>query len=194
MKTAGELVILKKHLLLTNMILRHRERPHPMDLFRSLTGDVIAKSLDGHLARQKAIVSNISNADTPNFRHREVDFQSDLRHAIASAKASNAVFEPSASNQTPLAMQGSDPLHFNYNAHDSLQQHLAQNAYHGAEKIAAAGITPTQNETFKYRNDGNGVDLEREMVALTKNASMFQALIAFQSRQNQQIKGVLAEQ
>jgi hypothetical protein len=28
MKTAGELVILKKHLLLTNMILRHRERDH----------------------------------------------------------------------------------------------------------------------------------------------------------------------
>jgi flagellar basal body rod protein FlgB len=38
------------------------------------------------------------------------------------------------------------------------------------------------------------VDLEREMVALTKNSSMFQALIAFQSRQNQQIKGVIAEQ
>ncbi|MFN9691306.1 MAG: flagellar basal body rod protein FlgB [Vampirovibrionales bacterium] len=165
-----------------------------MDLFRSLTGDVIAKSLDGHLARQKAIVSNISNAETPNYRYRGVNFQGDLRQAIASAKGAGSSFENVASNQTPLAMYGTDPLHFNYKPNDSLQQHLAQNAYDGAEKITGASITPTQNVTFKYRNDGNGVDLEREMVALTKNSSMFQALIAFQSRQNQQIKGVIAEQ
>jgi flagellar basal-body rod protein FlgB len=165
-----------------------------MDLFRSLTGDVIAKSLDGHMARQKAIVSNISNAETPNYRHRDVSFQGDLRQAIASAKGEGSSLENIASNQTPLAMQGTDPLHFNFQANDSLQQYLAQNAYEGAEKIAKTGITSTQNENFKYRNDGNGVDLEREMVALTKNASKFQALISFQSRANQQLKGVIAEQ
>jgi len=146
------------------------------------------------MARQKAIVSNISNAETPNYRHRDVSFQGDLRHAIELAKRGESSIGEIASNQTPLAMQGTDPLHFNYQANDSLQQYLAQNAYEGAEKIARTGISSTQNEGFKYRNDGNGVDLEREMVAMTKNASKFQALIAFQSRLNQQLKGVISEQ
>ena len=165
-----------------------------MDLFRSLTGDVIAKSLDGHFSRQKAIVSNVSNAETPNYRHRDVDFQGDLRQAIASAKQGGNSLGTIANNQEPLLLQGIDPLHFNYKGNDSLQQHLAQNAYNGAEIIAGTNIKSTRNEEFNYRNDGNGVDLEREMVAMTKNTSMFQALIAFQSRQNQQIKGVISEQ
>jgi flagellar basal-body rod protein FlgB len=60
--------------------------------------------------------------------------------------------------------------------------------------MKTAGELVILKKHLLLRNDGNGVDLEREMVALTKNASMFQALITFQSRQNQQIKGVLAEQ
>jgi flagellar basal-body rod protein FlgB len=167
-----------------------------MDLFRSLTGDVIAKSLDGHYARQKAIVSNISNAETPNYQRRDVDFQSNLRDAIKMSKAGEA---PSTEGSTPnfnepLSMQGTNPLHFNYQAPDALQQRIGQGAYQGTSSVKESKINDSTNESYRYRNDGNGVDLEREMVAMTKNTSRFQALITFQSRLNQQLKGVLSEQ
>ncbi len=166
-----------------------------MEILRTLTSDVLAKSLDGHYARQKAIVSNIANAETSNYHHREVDFQDDLRRAVHKAQHADGAGEFTASNQESLALQATHPLHFNFRESSVLlQQRLGQSAYEGAGEVASSPITPKINTSFKYRNDGNGVDLEREMVAMTKNTSKFQSLIAFQSRINQQLKGVIQEQ
>ncbi len=165
-----------------------------MEILRTLTSDVLAKSLDGHYARQKAIVSNIANAETPNYHHRTVDFQDDLRRAVDKAQNPGGLEESTASNRQPLGLQATHPLHFNFRESSVLQQRLGQSAYEGADAVTSSPITPRINTNFKYRNDGNGVDLEREMVAMTKNTSKFQSLIAFQSRINQQLKGVIQEQ
>ena len=52
-------------------------------------------------------------------------------------------------------------------------------------------IQVTANDDFIYRNDGNGVDLEREMVQLAKNASRFKSLTKLQAKLNNQLRGVL---
>jgi|GEM_PF-498606 len=164
-----------------------------MDILRSMTGDVIAKSLDGHYARQEAIVSNVSNASTPNYRHRSVAFSSDLASALARAR-SGSHGSPSADNDTPLKMTGTQAGHFNFSPESSrLRAELSNDAYNGAEGIGDVGINSTSSEGFSYRNDGNDVDLEREMVQLAKNASKFKSLITFQSRINQQLKGVIRD-
>lgn len=58
----------------------------------------MASKLDNHLAfhhralslrahRQQVLAANIANADTPNFKARDIDFQAALKGAIASQKS-----------------------------------------------------------------------------------------------------------
>ncbi len=44
--------------------------------------DALAKSMTLRLKRHAAIASNIANADTPGYRPREVDFESELQKAV----------------------------------------------------------------------------------------------------------------
>jgi flagellar basal-body rod protein FlgB len=48
--------------------------------------DPLASNLERYMdllsARQKLVVSNIANADTPGYKTRDIDFQSELRSAI----------------------------------------------------------------------------------------------------------------
>ncbi len=49
--------------------------------------DRIASSLERYMdllsARQKLVASNIANADTPGYRTRDIDFQSEFRDALS---------------------------------------------------------------------------------------------------------------
>jgi flagellar basal-body rod protein FlgB len=48
--------------------------------------DPLSSSLERYMdllsARQKLVVSNIANADTPGYKTRDIDFQSEFRNAI----------------------------------------------------------------------------------------------------------------
>lgn len=46
------------------------------------TIDTISKSLDLHLQRHAIIADNIANAETPFFKARRVDFESELQKAV----------------------------------------------------------------------------------------------------------------
>ena len=45
--------------------------------------DTLERYMDLLSARQKVVASNIANADTPGYRTRDIDFQSELRSALA---------------------------------------------------------------------------------------------------------------
>lgn len=49
-------------------------------------------------ARQKVVVSNIANADTPGYRTKDIDFQGELRSAIAQSPQSFEVGELAVKN------------------------------------------------------------------------------------------------
>ncbi|HEY3835911.1 MAG TPA: flagellar basal body protein [Bryobacteraceae bacterium] len=48
--------------------------------------DALSNNLERYMdllsARQKLVVSNIANADTPGYKTRDIDFQSEFRNAI----------------------------------------------------------------------------------------------------------------
>jgi flagellar basal-body rod protein FlgB len=91
--------------------------------------------------RQQVLASNIANADTPNFKARDVDFKTALQGALQAAPAAGG---------TALAT--------------TAPGHLA-----GAPGLAAeAGLlyrTPAQGSI-----DGNTVDLDAERAAFADNA------------------------
>jgi flagellar basal-body rod protein FlgB len=46
--------------------------------------DILQRSMDTSLLRQNVIADNIANANTPNFKRTEVNFESRLRYALES--------------------------------------------------------------------------------------------------------------
>jgi flagellar basal-body rod protein FlgB len=148
-----------------------------VDYINSITNDVLAKAMDGHFARQKSIASNIANAETPGYRHRDVDFQSALKEQL------NAV-----RNGGKGKVPGSEaPIPSNLSA--ILEASSGNTRYSSA--ITSSPIEVKVDENFRYRNDGNGVDLEAEMVALAKNASKFKSLTKLQAKTNNLLRNVL---
>lgn len=61
----------------------------------SLRSDPLTSNLERYMdllsARQKLVASNIANADTPGYKTRDIDFQTEFRNAIdaTSPRASN---------------------------------------------------------------------------------------------------------
>ena len=145
-----------------------------MDLTTSPTQQVLAQAMAGHYARHQAIASNIANAETPNYQRREVLFKDALKQAVHQQHQGG---NNNASNDEPLALAATQPLHFGFEAENALNN-LAPETQQGSG--------------FVYRNDANGVDLEQEMVNLSRNVGKFKSLVTLQSRLNQQTKQLLS--
>ena len=64
-------------------------------------------ALNLHAYRQKAIASNIANADTPGYRARDIDFTAALKDAQAaqSGKPQAAQLKSQSENDTPFGTQ-----------------------------------------------------------------------------------------
>src|SRR4051794_10998316 len=117
------------------------------DLVRNdLTTRLLEKAMDGLSMRQQAISNNMANVDTPNFKSTEVGFEDNLKAATLRQHA--------ALDDMPMLV--SDSRHFGTAPRMT-----------GSEIDA---ITPqaTQNLTTTMRNDGNNVDVDREMTRLAE--------------------------
>lgn len=120
--------------------------------------------------RQEVLASNIANADTPNYKARDVDFASALKGALA--KAGDAA----------PALKGTSP------------QHMAGKGVAGAAGSKAADSLP-DGTPLLYRTpaqgavDGNTVDMDLERNAFADNAIRYETAITLL---NGQIKGMLA--
>jgi flagellar basal-body rod protein FlgB len=120
---------------------------------------ILAQALDGLTSQQAIISSNLANIDTPNYRPQTVDFESALQREMASMTSSpgNAL-PPSAGPSADVAMATTDPRHI------STVGTLAMGS--------KASISPTSEN---IRNDGNKVDLETEMTALSETQLKYEA-------------------
>src|ERR1700722_6305019 len=54
-------------------------------MFDALTNN-LERYMDLLSARQKLVVSNIANVDTPGYKTRDIDFQSEFRNAVDSSQ------------------------------------------------------------------------------------------------------------
>jgi flagellar basal-body rod protein FlgB len=108
---------------------------------------LLTTALDGLSARQRTIADNVANVDTPQFKASRVSFESALKQAIGT-------------EDQPLAM---------FKVKDAVS----------GPGDAPAEIKPTvtvESESSR-RNDGNNVDVDREMLDLTDTNMRFNAVI-----------------
>jgi flagellar basal-body rod protein FlgB len=143
-----------------------------------------AKALTLRADRQGLIAANIANADTPNFKARDVDFATALANATGRTPRSAA----------PAAAVGADgraamlPVASRVSADDGGPLSVPATALstRDARHLPTTGQTwSTASPDAKYRvpeqaaMDGNTVELDRERAAFADNAVKYEATLRF---------------
>jgi flagellar basal-body rod protein FlgB len=124
------------------------------------TTTILSHALDGLTDSQSVISANLANIDTPNYQPQAVDFETALQSELASMGGTSADFAlpPSGSPAANVAMKTTD------------RRHISTVGSGGNSSSATASAV---NENI--RNDGNKVDLETEMTALTETQIKYSA-------------------
>jgi flagellar basal-body rod protein FlgB len=130
------------------------------------TNYLIERALDVESLRRKVIANNIANVDVPHFKRSEVNFESELRRVIMGNKRQD--------NRYPARMTDKRHIPF-YTLRDI--------------RDVRPRINLDYNTTF--RNDGNNVDIEKEMVDAAKNQMRYNALITSISQNFRVLKHVM---
>ncbi|MHB0924991.1 MAG: flagellar basal body rod protein FlgB [Gallionellaceae bacterium] len=104
-------------------------------------------------ARQELLASNIANADTPNYKARDIDFASALQNALAGTSAELPVVKTS-------------PMHLEGKTGGSIL---------GAPVMYRKPVQPSA--------DGNTVDMDVERAQFADNALRYEASVRFVSEQ-----------
>lgn len=115
-----------------------------------LNGPVLSaleKGLDTSSLRQRVISDNVANVDTPNFKRSDVDFQAVL----------GAVIGENVGNGVDLPLKVTDPQHLTRTTNNTQK-----------------AIVTDQNSI--YRNDGNNVDIDREMANVAENGIYYNSV------------------
>ncbi|MBE2252091.1 MAG: flagellar basal body rod protein FlgB [Myxococcus sp.] len=120
-----------------------------MKLFDT-TLDRLQASLDVRLARQNVLGGNLSNADTPGYQSRELDFNAAMKARVAAA--------PGSTPSLPSAPR--------------VEGHLSVEAPGADVSAPERFVTVAEGQGGL---DGNGVDLDRTMVELSRNALLYGA-------------------
>ena len=107
--------------------------------------------------RQRAIASNIANADTPGYVGRDVNF-------VATLKEATEASERSARSASSRAASSSDPRHIP----------LPTVRFHSDRDSALGYSVQTQPSL-----DNNTVDLDRERANFVDNAVRYEATLRF---------------
>ena len=123
-----------------------------LDMFENRTLDMLQSALHTAEVRREVIANNIANIDVPGFKRSEVSFEMNLKRALDSERA--AAEEPS--------------IRTLYEGHVAHREPLS---------VEEVGPQVSTDYLSTMRNDGNNVDIEQEVMNLTKNQMQYTMLI-----------------
>jgi flagellar basal-body rod protein FlgB len=140
-------------------------------------GAVLHAALSGAQRRSLAIGENLANIDTPRYKRKSVEFESQLQRYRQSRRG--------WANQDLAATQ---PLHMGLPDLDRTQPyHMAI----GPRAIDELRPVEWRSQTTSYRNDGNNVDVDYEMTLLAQNEMTYNALATFLRNKFEGLKSVI---
>jgi len=149
-----------------------------MDFINSLTTDTMSKALDGLSQRQRAISGNLANADTPNYKRRDVSFEGALNHAVKAQRNHGEQQLHVRTNDETMGLKTTRSGHFNIGDFN-------------VKSLDDVSMDIEEKGNVEYRKDGNSVDVETEMVQLSKNTQRYTAITTLQSRNYRTLKSMI---
>jgi len=131
------------------------------------TVDLLHRAMDTSTVRRQVIANNMANADVPNFKRTDVNFESELKRALESEGKKPAI-----------EMARSNEKHF---------------PNHKERDYRDVQIRRVLDYASQYNNNGNNVDPEKEFMLATQNQmsyTLFTQAAAFEFSQiNQVLRG-----
>ncbi len=125
------------------------------------TLEVLQRSLDASVLRQRVIAENIANVDTPFYKRKEVVFEDELKKALDKPEA-------------VLKLKVTNPRHI---------ENIPQNTL-PEPKVKVV-------DDILFRRDLNNVDIEKELVDLAKNNILYTGLTRLVSTRFSMLRGAI---
>ena len=160
-----------------------------MDLISSRTIDILKLGMDGLMERQHAISSNIANVNTPDYQRKEVAFESQLAEIIEREDLKDYIKGQNSIEYTPPNVDV-----FTGEIHTYRTPTMQEKAYlmtNSCEDFKPQYVTDVYSGS---NSDGNNVELEREMMDLSKTGTKYLVLSNLARRQFQSLSNVIRGQ
>ena len=135
-------------------------------VFSSEIYQILEKSLNAASWQHKLISNNIANINTPGYKTSEVVFKSKLKQIL------------DAGEKTYLPLKLTHPNHIPVVPNFSI------------DKINPEIVTHTETS---LRNDGNNVDIDREMAKLAENTTYYSSLAQLMTLKLGMLKNVISD-
>ena len=160
-----------------------------MDLISSRTIEITKLGMDGLMERQHAISSNIANVMTPDYQRKEVAFESQLSEIIEKEDLKEYIKGQNSIEYVPPNVDV-----FTGEIHKYRTPTLQEKAYlksNTMEDYRPQYVT----DIYSGSNiDGNNVELEREMMDLSKTGMNYLVLSNLERRQFSTLSTVIRGQ
>ena len=160
-----------------------------MDLITSRTIDILHLGMDGLMDRQHAISSNIANVQTPDYKRKEVAFESQLAEIIEREDLKDYIKGQNSIKYVPPNVDV-----FTGEIHTYRTPTRQEKAYlmtNSCEDFKPQYVTDVYSGS---NSDGNNVELEREMMDLSKTGTKYLVLSNLARRQFQSLSNVIRGQ
>ncbi len=160
-----------------------------MDLISSRTIEITKLGMDGLTDRQHAISSNIANVMTPDYQRKEVAFESQLAEIIEREDLNGYIKGQNSIKYVPpnVDVFTGEVRHYRI----PTKQEAAYLKSNTMEDYKPQYVTDIYNGS---NIDGNNVELEREMMDLSKTGTQFLMLSNLERRQFTNLQGIIRGQ
>lgn len=149
-----------------------------MDLISSRTIEITKLGMDGLMERQQAISSNIANVMTPDYQRKEVAFESQLAEIVEKENLKDYIKGQNSINYVPPNVDA-----FTGEVHHYRVPTIQEKAY--LKSNTFDDFMPQYVTDIYSGSDsqGNNVELEREMMDLSKTGTRYLILSNLERRQ-----------
>ena len=131
------------------------------------TVDIIHRAMDVSILRRNVIANNVANAEVPNFKRTQVNFETELKKALESER-----------KRPIIEMKQEDPRHIsNWSVQD----------YRNVEPRRVTDFLSQSN------NNGNNVDMEQELTDSIQNQLMYTLLAQSAAFEFNQVNSALRQ-
>lgn len=160
-----------------------------MDLITSRTTEILRLGMDGLMDRQQAISSNIANAMTPDYQRKEIAFESQLNEIIEKEDLKDFIKGQNSIEYVPPNVDVfTGEIHTYRTPTQQEKAYLQANSFDEFKPQYVTDIYSGSNI------DGNNVELEREMMDLSKTGTKYLVLSNLERRQFSGIRSVIQGQ
>lgn len=160
-----------------------------MDLITSRTMEITRLGMNGLMDRQQAISSNIANVMTPDYQRKEVAFESQLNEIIEKEDLKDFIKGQNSIEYIPPNVDVfTGEVHTYRTPTQQEKAYLQSNSF---DEFKPQYVTDIYNGS---NIDGNNVELEREMMDLSKTGTKYLVLSNFERRQFSGLRSVIQGQ